>query len=212
MNDKEVLRKRWWAFLLGEAPPEDCNAIQAEIEQDPEEAALLRQVIGETTAWAKEPVPYTPLHLAFLDAEEGRDNRKSARPTRFPWRKWAMAATAAAVLAIVASQVRFSATVGTVTLQWRQEPVENKSLPDSTELLSLAARIRNLERISEMTAAQIQLLAAENTEIRRQFGAATVRLAYSQRADTEALSREIQGLLCQAGERVQQNGVPPSAQ
>lgn len=208
----ETRRKRWLAFLLGDAPEEEREAIQTELGQVPEEAGLLRHVIDETTGWAKGPIPYAPLELGFLESAAQDVAKMSGHGTRFSWRKWALAAAAVALLAFATYEAQVSVTIGNVSFCWGQAPAVNDTASSNKALSLLSAQVYDLARASEAAAAQIQRLSYENTELHRQIETAAVRLAYSQRADTAALSRDIQGLLYLAGGLTQQNNVPSGTQ
>jgi len=188
MNANDERRERWLAHLLGEAPPEVRDVIEAEMREERGEAAALRAVVEGVSRWAKEPVSCPPKDARWF-------HRGLSGVSRRVWRRWALAAAAAVLLVLAASQARFSVSVGDVTFRWRQEASNAGQNVYEKQVPELAERIQRLEEVSEIVAGQIESLALQNAAFQEQLRIAAVRLAYSQRAQAEARYRDIEGFL-----------------
>ncbi|MBI4558278.1 MAG: hypothetical protein HY706_11910 [Candidatus Hydrogenedentes bacterium] len=198
MSTSDKQRERWLAYLLGDIPPEERDAVEAEMRQSPDEVAALRAVVEGVSRWANEPVPHSPATVQVFESETGAaaSGFRNERPSPRFRRGWSYGVAAAAVLlGLLVSQARFSVSIGDVTFRWRQEVPTTIGTVQREELLALQDRTHRLEEAANIVAAQIEILAVENAALRDQLQTAAVRLAYNQRAESVARYWDIQGLL-----------------
>lgn len=192
MNDEQ--QKRWLAQLIGDASPDECGRIEEEGRETPPEAAVLEKVVEEVSQWAKESVPYTPMNLEEFQQKvtaSSQGSRVLSWRLARSWRLWAAAAVAMTLM-VAASQTPFSVSFGKFNLQWGDGTWRDNG---DTENGDLAGRVQRLEQAVEQTASQIQWLALQNATLESELRNAAIRLAYSQRAETQARYRDMQDFI-----------------
>jgi hypothetical protein len=202
MNPKEEREQRWFAYFLGEVSREEMESIEEELRASPKEAEEYEEFIQSLSQWAKEPVPYQPIHMKGLGIEPIRfkDRRKDrsspAKQRLFPTAgKWFWGLAAAALLIFAFSQLSFSINFGNTTIKWGRAP-DTEQIKQITRELSLVND--QLKKVSEASAENkgyIQTVAMKNLMLENDLQNAVNQLVYYQQIETRTRYNDVQKLL-----------------
>lgn len=187
--------KRWLAYFLGDATPDERERVEAELRDAPDDAAAFRALVEGVSAWAKEPVPYVPVDLEALERAQAAACAQPAPPRLARvWFARAAALAALALLVLGLSQVQFTLALGDTALHWGRQSAPEATTALSQDVQTLTRQVQHLERVTEETGGKIQSLALRNAAVEEQFRNAAIRLAHNQRVEAQARYRGFQDL------------------
>lgn len=195
MSRNDDRDKRWLAYFLGDATPDERERVEAELRDGPDDAAAFRALVEGVSAWAKEPVPYVPVDLDALETAKAAGHAQTAPPRLA--RVWFARAAALAALALVVlglSQVQFTLALGDTALHWGRQGGPEATARVAQDVQSLTRQVQRLEWATEETGAKIQSLALRNAAVEEQFRNAAIRLAHNQRVEAQTRYRSFQDL------------------
>ena len=199
MNSQDERTRRWLAYFLDEAAPEERERIEAELAASPEEAGQVKRLVEGVSQWAKAPVPHTPLRMDELPVEiarPGAAEKAGGRPPRWRW-SWAWVAAAVFVLAL--TQARFSITAGGVTFNWGREETPAQLGQIHEDVQRLAQQLDEVQQAGAKNQEEDHAVALRHLLLERDFQQATDQLARNQRIEAVRRYQDTQSLLRLAG-------------
>lgn len=170
MDAKEEREGRWLAYHLGELGGAEGEKVAAELRDSPQKAEAYRRLIAGLTAWAEEPVPYSPLRIEDLALEPVRrdsSDRTGAwlgalrRLLPSPSMGWGLAVAAAALFVLY--QAEFTLHIGDSTLNWGAGSAWGDHEQMQSEIALLGAELTQLRRVSQVNEARVREAALQGS-------------------------------------------------
>ena len=207
MKEMDEREERWTAYYLGESSPEEKEAIEAELRENPEAQKEFDRLIVGVKGWAKEPVASQPLDVSHfgrpdtpvgLENEIGSSSGKRIKRANRPL-SLAIGIAAAALFVFALSQIQFSLQFGETAFVWGKS-LSSERLDDlQAQVGRNAIELEQVELWAAGNTREIKDIVLTNLAMRDIFAQSTAQLVRMQEVESQTRYKDMKSVLTLVG-------------